>query len=63
MGRQHVYCDRLLGDRSQAPGANMLITASQENSGDKALLGATVAMEKVRFPVLMQVFSASKLGF
>lgn len=32
----------------------MFITASQEG-GDKPVLGATVAMEKISFPVMVQV--------
>lgn len=45
---------RLLRDAGQAPGANMVITASQDG-GNKPVLGATVAMDKLKFPVMMQV--------
>ena len=41
-------------DYDQAPGANIVITASREGS-DKPVLGAAIAMEKLRFPVMMQV--------
>lgn len=45
---------RLLPDVGEAPGANMVITASKEKGG-KASLGASIAMERLRFPVMMQV--------
>eukprot|EP00904_Undaria_pinnatifida_P002417 jgi/Undpi1/12176/HiC_scaffold_5.g01852.m1 len=46
---------RLVPNYDQAPGANIVITASREGS-DKAVLGAAIAMEKLRFPVMMQLF-------
>lgn len=45
---------RLLSDADQAPGATMLITASK-NSGERPSLGASIAMNRLRFPVMMQV--------
>lgn len=48
---------RLLSDDvDQAAGANMLITASKERGG-KPSLGASIAMDRLRFPVMMQVQS------
>lgn len=45
---------RLLSNVEAAPGANMVITASKERGG-KPSLGASIAMERLRFPVMMQV--------
>lgn len=49
---------RLLPDAGQAPGASMIITASKERGG-KPSLGASVAMDRLKFPVMMQVTRAA----
>lgn len=45
---------RLLPNVEEAPGANMVITASKEKGG-KPSLGASIAMERLKFPTMMQV--------
>lgn len=45
---------RLLSDAGQASGARMVITASKERGG-KPSLGASIAMNRLRFPAMLQV--------
>lgn len=40
----------------------MLISASQEKVGGRPTLGATVAMDKVKFPVMLQVLLRSRVN-
>ncbi|CAM9835856.1 unnamed protein product, partial [Ectocarpus fasciculatus] len=50
---EEVDWTKLLPDAGQAPGASMIITASKERGG-KPSLGASVAMDRLKFPVMMQ---------
>ncbi|CAM9287501.1 unnamed protein product [Scytosiphon promiscuus] len=52
---------KLLSDAGQAPGARMVITASKERGG-KPSLGASIAMNKLRFPVMLQLFPRNAIG-
>lgn len=46
---------RVLPERQEAPGAKLFITATQKSSGGKPVLGATVGMDSLSFPVMLQV--------
>ncbi|CAM9090972.1 unnamed protein product, partial [Hapterophycus canaliculatus] len=52
---------KLLSDAEQAPGARMVITASREIGG-KPSLGASIAMNRLRFPVMLQLFPRNAIG-
>ncbi|CAM9749403.1 unnamed protein product, partial [Ectocarpus sp. 12 AP-2014] len=58
---EEVDWTKLLPDPGQAPGASMIITASKERGG-KPSLGASVAMDRLKFPVMMQLFPRNAVG-
>eukprot|EP00903_Cladosiphon_okamuranus_P018255 g16793.t1 len=58
---EEVDWTKLLPNVDEAPGANMVITASTERGG-KPSLGASIAMERLKFPVMMQLFPKNVVG-